>query len=198
MIKYYSTIHQNKVYKKLSSNNKINCPICHSKNIAEYLYGMPAFSKKLEKQLADKKIILGGCCIDEHSPTYHCNDCGQEWRDIEDKKWELVEGKVDTAEDHFKIRYGDINKVEPEEFILAALIGKGKNNCFIVELILPESLSKSMLKKIITKVKKEIEFYSEPRADMSPWEYAIYHCSTSSNIYSPVHWGYYPKGFKGK
>ena len=25
-----------------------------------------------------------------------------------------------------------------------------------------------------------------------PWSYAIYHCGTAANIYSPVHWSYFP------
>lgn len=60
-------------------NNKVICPYCKSNNVAEILYGMPAFTKKLEKDLESKKIILGGCCISNDSPQYHCNDCGKEW-----------------------------------------------------------------------------------------------------------------------
>lgn len=58
---------------------KIICPSCNSKNVAKYLYGMPAFSKKLEKELEQGKIKLGGCCISDESPQFHCNDCGKEW-----------------------------------------------------------------------------------------------------------------------
>jgi hypothetical protein len=41
---------------------------------------MPAFSKKLEKDLENRKIILGGCCISDDSPLFHCNECAKEWR----------------------------------------------------------------------------------------------------------------------
>lgn len=60
--------------------NKLpTCPNCNSGNIAKFLYGMPAFSKKLEKQLAEGKVILGGCCIEIDAPTFHCNNCNKEW-----------------------------------------------------------------------------------------------------------------------
>jgi DNA-directed RNA polymerase subunit RPC12/RpoP len=58
--------------------NKI-CPYCNSKNVGKILYGMPMFTKKLEKEMASGKIKLGGCCIIDDSPLYHCNDCGKEW-----------------------------------------------------------------------------------------------------------------------
>lgn len=59
--------------------NQIICPSCKSKNVAEYLYGMPSFSKKLEKELEQRKVILGGCCQKIDAPLFHCNDCGKEW-----------------------------------------------------------------------------------------------------------------------
>ncbi len=39
------------------------CLVCGSKNIASYLYGMPVFSKKLENDIEEGKVKLGGCCI---------------------------------------------------------------------------------------------------------------------------------------
>lgn len=55
------------------------CPFCGSKNIAEYLYGLPCFNKALEKDLEAKRIILGGCMIDGSEPIYHCNDCEKDF-----------------------------------------------------------------------------------------------------------------------
>lgn len=39
------------------------CPKCGSKKIASYLRGMPAYSEKLQKDIDEGKIILGGCII---------------------------------------------------------------------------------------------------------------------------------------
>ncbi len=58
---------------------KIKCPFCGSESIAEILYGMPAFSEELDRELEQKKIILGGCIISEDSPEFHCNKCHREW-----------------------------------------------------------------------------------------------------------------------
>jgi hypothetical protein len=52
------------------------CPKCGSDKIANILYGMPAFSESLKKDLDDNKIILGGCFISNESPTWKCTVCG--------------------------------------------------------------------------------------------------------------------------
>lgn len=51
------------------------CPACGSKGIASYLYGMPIFSKKLEKEMETGKTILGGCCISDDDPIWKCLSC---------------------------------------------------------------------------------------------------------------------------
>ena len=43
-------------------------------------------------------------------------------------------------------------------------------------------------------VTKELTFYLVEKGEKDPWRYAIYHCGTASNIYSQVHWGYFPIG----
>ncbi len=51
------------------------CPVCNSQRIASYLYGLPAFSNKLEKDINEGKIVLGGCCISQDDPLFMCLDC---------------------------------------------------------------------------------------------------------------------------
>ena len=51
------------------------CPKCGSVRIAPILYGLPAYSEEMEKQLKDEKLYLGGCCIFGVEPTYHCFQC---------------------------------------------------------------------------------------------------------------------------
>ncbi len=55
------------------------CPFCGSHNAAEYLYGMPVMSEELQKDLEDNKVILGGCCISDEEPVYHCNECDKDF-----------------------------------------------------------------------------------------------------------------------
>lgn len=55
------------------------CPKCKSKNVAKILYGLVELDDKLEKDMRDGKVFLGGCCIFEDNPKYHCNDCEEEF-----------------------------------------------------------------------------------------------------------------------
>jgi hypothetical protein len=65
---------------KMKSTKKNMCPKCNSRNFAKILFGFPKFSKKLEKDLKSGKIFLGGCCIFDDSPQFHCNKCSNEWK----------------------------------------------------------------------------------------------------------------------
>ena len=55
------------------------CPKCGGK-VARILYGMPAFTKKLQTDLDAGRVILGGCEIVENMPTWQCTNCGQEFK----------------------------------------------------------------------------------------------------------------------
>jgi len=59
------------------------CPKCGSDSIAEILYGLPAYDEQMERDLEAGKIVLGGCCIFDDSPRWHCNKCEHEWGSIE-------------------------------------------------------------------------------------------------------------------
>jgi hypothetical protein len=54
------------------------CPKCGSDKLARIVYGLPAFNKLLEKQLNHQELYLGGCCIPEAEPEYHCFSCGKD------------------------------------------------------------------------------------------------------------------------
>jgi hypothetical protein len=59
--------------------NRPICPQCQSHNVAEILYGMPAFSEELEHDLDSGKIVLGGCFVSEGDAKFQCADCGTTW-----------------------------------------------------------------------------------------------------------------------
>jgi hypothetical protein len=50
------------------------CPVCKSKKIASIQYGYP--SCEAFEKAEQKKIVLGGCCISDHDPSWQCVDCG--------------------------------------------------------------------------------------------------------------------------
>lgn len=56
-------------------DNSIRCPNCGSDNIAEILWGLPAFTDELQEKLSEGKVVLGGCCVSLDDPKYKCNDC---------------------------------------------------------------------------------------------------------------------------
>lgn len=60
---------------------KIHCPECNSSKIARFLYGLPMFSAKLDKQIKNGEVIIGGCVIRPGSPDYRCRDCGREFKE---------------------------------------------------------------------------------------------------------------------
>lgn len=73
----------------MKTKEEIKCPKCGSRNFAEILYGMPMFDEKLENNIQDGKIVLGGCLIYDGMPLYRCNECKNdfgEWIDVEYRK----------------------------------------------------------------------------------------------------------------
>jgi|GEM_PF-1903425 len=64
-----------------SSKKELICPKCESKNVARVMMGMPIFTKRLERDIEDGKIILGGCSVsDGGDPQLVCNACKHQWR----------------------------------------------------------------------------------------------------------------------
>ncbi len=61
-----------------------NCPECNKTWIAEILWGYPADIKSLEEALEKKEIVLGGCLVTNHDPTWECNDCNHRWGERDD------------------------------------------------------------------------------------------------------------------
>lgn len=60
--------------------NKPKCPECGSANVVSIIYGFPAFTEELEKQLNNNEVVLGGCVIFEgQRDEWHCNECGYEF-----------------------------------------------------------------------------------------------------------------------
>lgn len=104
------------------------------------------------------------------------------------RKW--TEGFVDTEEEHIKISYGN-------DSVPVALVAPPGKRVFTVQFVLSANLSTTdPYQKILEETRKELDFYLIEKREENPWAYAIYHCGTAANIYSRVHWGHYPKGYK--
>lgn len=59
------------------SKEKPQCPSCSSDNVAIIAFGYPGPEMMEEAQRG--KIILGGCCVTNDDPEWHCKDCEHRW-----------------------------------------------------------------------------------------------------------------------
>ena len=53
------------------------CPACASDQVARIEFGFP--SEKMLEQRERGEIVLGGCCVTEDDPKWHCKECEHEW-----------------------------------------------------------------------------------------------------------------------
>ena len=56
---------------------KPKCPKCNSDNVVPIAFGYP--SPEMMEEAESGEIVLGGCCIEENDPEWHCKDCDHEW-----------------------------------------------------------------------------------------------------------------------
>lgn len=59
------------------SRAKPRCPLCNSENVAGILFGYPG--PEMSEASERGEIVLGGCCVTEDDPKWHCKDCEREW-----------------------------------------------------------------------------------------------------------------------
>jgi len=104
---------------------------------------------------------------------------------------------VDVQGEHIELRHGDAAKSAYEQWLPIALIGKLTNHIFpVLWVVGPDNPSRE---RMIGAARKELDFYlvEHPKGFPGtghPWGYAIYHCNTGANMYSSVHWSYFPNG----
>ena len=64
----------------ISRRPRLACPRCGSHAIARILYGMPADSEELERDLDAGRIVLGGCMVWDGRPDHACTACDLRFR----------------------------------------------------------------------------------------------------------------------
>ena len=106
-----------------------------------------------------------------------------------------AEGPVDPAGEHIEIRYGSAELDSYDQWTPVAIIGRPVRGTFPVRWLLEPTQDLA----IASEARRELDFYlvDHPRDFPStgePWQYAIYHCCTSANVYSCIHWSYFPSG----
>lgn len=103
--------------------------------------------------------------------------------------WIWQPGKVNNQNRYFELKYG----FDPSP---VARIGIGANQNFIVEFLLNVNDDIDKLKEIFCEALWEIELYLINNSEPDPIEYMINHTKKCANMYSKIHWRYYPKGLK--
>lgn len=102
--------------------------------------------------------------------------------------WKWIPGKVDLKNRFFELKFG--NDPAP-----VARIGIGESKTFIVEFLFNEKeLEKQQ--EIFSEIIWEIELYLINNNEADPIEYMINHTKKCANMYSRIHWRYFPKGSK--
>ena len=59
------------------TDKKPRCPLCDSEDIAAIVFGYP--SSEMIEGSERGTIKLGGCCVEEDDPKWHCKECEHEW-----------------------------------------------------------------------------------------------------------------------
>jgi hypothetical protein len=95
------------------------------------------------------------------------------------------EGIVDRDAEHIKLYY-------KEDRNPTAMVAKPEGDTIIYQFISNIDDTQEPKRKVL----RELEIYFNELKNPDPWGYAIYHCSTVSNVYSNVHWSYYPEGWQ--
>ena len=119
--------------------------------------------------------------------------------DMKKTNWGWREADVDVQGEHIELRYGDAETSAYEQWLPVALIGRPINHVFPVQWLLPKPSNP----EIISEVQRDLDFYlvEHPKdfpGTGHPWWYAQYHCNTAANMYSSVHWSYFPNGDRGQ
>jgi len=109
-----------------------------------------------------------------------------------DAAWRWEEGEVDETGEHILLEYGDINAVPTEKWITVARLSPPQGKMFTVEWLIEPDTPAHV--DALADGRRELDFYLVELQKQDAWKYAIYHCSTMSNVYSHVHWAYLPQG----
>jgi hypothetical protein len=102
-------------------------------------------------------------------------------------QWAWREQSVDSANDHFDLRYGSVNDANWNAWVVVARVSRPIKKVFGVEFLIDaaDSTSASMIADVV----RDLDFYLLTRPD--PWDHAHYHCGTGANLYSSVHWSFH-------
>ena len=115
------------------------------------------------------------------------------------RRWGWTKGDVCRTRDHFELSVEFVSQMGRCKLSVVALVGRPTKWIFPVEWGLDPSATAGEAQRISIEAKRQLDFYlvehpwrsNEMMGD--PWSYAVHHCGTAANIYSRVHWSYFPR-----
>lgn len=75
------------------------CPRCTAGKVVPIAYGLPGPEMMAEAERGD--IVLGGCCIEEYQPIWHCQGCGNDFPQLDASDWTFPLDEEDWTEEDF-------------------------------------------------------------------------------------------------
>jgi hypothetical protein len=108
------------------------------------------------------------------------------------KDTRLVESKVNTSFNHFEIYSNDKNNENSQGFLVGKVsqIIPGSKYCFSYEFDEMNNIPEKEVMEAKKQMNRELNLFFIEERPLPAWEYAKYHCSTASNLYSNIRWTY--------
>jgi len=114
---------------------------------------------------------------------------------LKSEPWSWREGEVDESDDHFELRYGTVDDRGWDDWLPVAIVGPAQNRAFAIHFLI--DCADASKKKIVEDLVRELNYYFVELNEEDPWRYLQYHAGTSSNVYSSIHWSFFPKSLHG-
>jgi hypothetical protein len=93
-----------------------------------------------------------------------------------DSPW--IDGTVDQSDEHMRLCFGEVSTP-------VALVAPAGDR-YLVEFLLDPAEAEAA--EAVREARRELDLYLMQSKEPDPWAYAVYHCSTASNLYSSIHW----------
>ena len=88
-----------------------------------------------------------------------------------------------------------MNTPRSKKLPIVARVGRPVERVFPVEFVLSRGRPRHGV--AVKAVERQLNYFLIELGEPDPWEYGRYHCTTTSNVYASVHWGFWPRGWKG-
>ena len=114
------------------------------------------------------------------------------------RRWRWAQGDVCRTSDHFELSVEVVSQMGRCN-VAVALVGRPTKWTFPVQWVLDPGITAVEAQRTSIEATRQLDFYlvehpwesNEMMGD--PWSYAVHHCGTAANIYSRVHWSYFPR-----